>query len=113
MARDQGLYTAAGGRHRISRVAKIFYDKVYDHPWLKLYFAKVPQQHVENQQTDFMSAAFGGPNTYCGRLPTFAHEHILRSRPRWWCIKQALGRSRMCLVDDSRQTSLWIAAERL
>lgn len=71
------LFSAVGYRAGILRVAKIFYDKVYAHPWLKLYFAKVPQDHIERQQTDFMASALGGPNLYCGRLPVAAHEHIL------------------------------------
>ena len=50
-----------GGRPIISRVTKIFYDKVYADPWIGKYFAEIPQEHIENQQTDFMQGAFRGP----------------------------------------------------
>ena len=70
------LFRAVGERAGIQKGARIFYDKIYAHPWLKLYFASVPQEHIENQQTSFMSGALGGPNHFCGRLPVAAHEHM-------------------------------------
>jgi truncated hemoglobin YjbI len=68
ISREQ-LFAAVGQHAGILRVAKIFYDKIYAHPWLKLYFAKAPQEHIENQQADFMTGALGGPSIYYGRLP--------------------------------------------
>ena len=70
------LFEKVGGREGILTIAKNFYDKAYDHPWLKLYFQNIPQEHIENQQADFMSGALGGPKVYMGRLPVPAHEHM-------------------------------------
>ncbi len=70
------LFEKVGGREGILKIAKNFYDKVYDHPWLRLYFQAIPQEHIENQQTDFMSGSLGGPKIYTGRFPVPAHEHM-------------------------------------
>jgi hemoglobin len=70
------LFEKVGGREGILRIAKNFYDKVYDHPWMKLYFQSIPQEHIENQQTDFMSGSLGGQKVYMGRFPVPAHEHM-------------------------------------
>ncbi len=70
------LFECIGGRAGISRITKIFYNKVYDHPWLKLFFQNIPQEHIENQQTDFMTGSLGGPKLYMGRFPIPAHEHM-------------------------------------
>lgn len=70
------LYAAIGGRLTLDRVHKLFYDKAYAHPWLGKYFQHIDQAHIERQQSDFMAAAMGGPNVYCGRFPVPAHEHM-------------------------------------
>ncbi len=70
------LFERLGGRSSIERVHKIFYDKIYVHPWMKLYFEGINQAHIESQQTDFMTMLFGGPKDYSGRMPIDAHEHI-------------------------------------
>lgn len=66
-----------GGRIILEKVSKIFYDKIYKHPWIGLYFKDVPQNVIESQQVDFMSAALGGPKVYLGKLPIAAHKHML------------------------------------
>lgn len=65
-----------GGRKSLILINKIFYDKIYAHPWMKLYFEKVPQQHIEDQQVDFMQKVLGGENLYVGKAPPAAHMHI-------------------------------------
>lgn len=70
------LYEALGGRDTLKRVHKIFYDKIYAHPWIGQFFAKVSQEIIENQQTDFMTDAMGGPKVYCGRLPIPTHANM-------------------------------------
>jgi truncated hemoglobin YjbI len=68
-----------GGRQSLERISKVFYDKIYDHPWLKLYFEKLPQEYIESQQCDFMEQVLGGNNQYAGKTPPKAHRHILVS----------------------------------
>jgi len=66
-----------GGRDILEKVSKIFYDKIYEHPWIGLYFQDVPQDVIESQQVDFMTSALGGPKVYLGKLPVAAHKHML------------------------------------
>ncbi len=70
------LLAAVGGRATVERVHKIFYDKIYDHPWLSQFFKNVSQDHIEKQQTDFMLGNMGGVKTYRGLTPVAAHRHI-------------------------------------
>lgn len=72
----KALFTQMGGRESLIKINQIFYDKVYQHPWLKLYFQAVPQAHIENQQVDFMEKVLGGENRFAGKSPPAAHKHI-------------------------------------
>lgn len=65
-----------GGRAILEKMSKIFYDDVYQHPWLGKFFADVPQDVIEVQQVDFLQGALGGPMVYCGKLPVPAHKHM-------------------------------------
>ena len=73
---ESPYFIKLGGRATIERVHKIFYDKVYAHPWLKQFFVASPREHQENQQTDFMISILGGPPAYSGRIPRDAHTHL-------------------------------------
>ncbi|MBL4940263.1 MAG: group 1 truncated hemoglobin [Colwellia sp.] len=65
-----------GGRDSLIKINKVFYDKVYQHAWLKEYFIKIPQQHIEDQQIDFMQKVLGGNNVYVGKTPPATHNHM-------------------------------------
>ncbi len=82
-----------GGTAMLEKISKIFYDKIYEDPWLKLYFQDVPQEHIERQQVAFMQAALGGENLYCGQTPPAAHKHMY--------ITHALFEARQVLLDES------------
>lgn len=69
-------FESMGGTQILEKISKLFYDKIYEDPWLKLYFANVPQEHIEKQQVAFMQAALGGENLYCGQTPPAAHKHM-------------------------------------
>ncbi len=75
----KALFDRMGGRQSLIKINKIFYDKVYKHPWMKLYFENIPQQHIEDQQVDFMQKVLGGENLYVGKAPPAAHMHIFVS----------------------------------
>ncbi|TNF00183.1 MAG: group 1 truncated hemoglobin [Deltaproteobacteria bacterium] len=66
-----------GGRDALERVAKKFYDLIYEHPWIGLFFKDIDQKVIESQQVDFMSAALGGPRVYLGKLPVPGHKHMM------------------------------------
>ena len=53
---------------------KIFYDKVYTHHWLKLFFEGHSQVAIENRQTTFMAMKMGGDVVYMGKDIKVAHE---------------------------------------
>lgn len=72
----RSLFERIGGRPTLERVHKIFYDKLYAHPWLKGFFEGIDQTKIENQQSDFIAQVTGGPKMFGGRLPHHAHAHI-------------------------------------
>ena len=73
---DTTLFENVGGRPVLERVHKVFYDKLYEHPWLKQFFSEIDQKTIENQQTDFMISNMGGGKIYSGALPKNAHKHL-------------------------------------
>jgi len=70
------LFERLGGRPTLDKVHKIFYDKLFSHPWLKNFFAGTKQEHLEKLQSDFMGSVFGGPKIFSGRMPIDAHTHM-------------------------------------
>ena len=82
-----------GGKSMLEKISKIFYDKIYEDSWLKLYFAEIPQEHIERQQVAFMQAAMGGENLYCGQTPPAAHKHMY--------ITHELFEARQVLMDEA------------
>jgi len=87
------LIDRIGGRTKIERVHKIFYDKLYADPWLGKFFVGIDQKHIESQQTDFMTMLFGGPKAYNGRMPIDAHEHIMISEELFAARRELLRQS--------------------
>jgi truncated hemoglobin YjbI len=73
---DEKLFEQIGGRPTLERVHKLFYDKLYEHPWLKHFFSTVDQKVIEDQQTDFMTANMGGGKIYFGGIPKNVHKHM-------------------------------------
>lgn len=69
------LYDAVGGLLTLQKVHKIFYDKIYVHPWLKQFFEGFDQQAIEDKQTSFMGEKFGGP-VYNGKPLKQVHENM-------------------------------------
>ncbi len=76
---DDNLFHLIGGRATLDKVHKLFYDKIYGHPWISQYFQGIQQEIIEIQQSDFMSQVMGGPAKYCGKLPIPAHRHMFIS----------------------------------
>ncbi len=72
----KNLFKALGGLPTLEVVHKIFYAKVFDHPWLKQYFIHQNQALLERQQTDFMAEKMGGPKKYSGKPVLQAHIHL-------------------------------------
>ncbi len=72
----QKQFEEMGGLTEIKRATKVFYEYVYDDPWLSQFFGDIPREHIESQQNFFMQAALGGENKYGGKTPPSAHQHM-------------------------------------
>ncbi|WP_455376499.1 group I truncated hemoglobin [Kaarinaea lacus] len=72
-SKKQTLFDAIGGLPTLQKVHKIFYDKIYAHPWLGKFFEGHNQEAIENRQTMFMAVKMGGDVTYMGKEPRMAH----------------------------------------
>lgn len=70
------LFDQLGGLPALQRVHRIFYDKLYAHPWLKHFFAGHNQQAIEDRQSAFMATKMGGKVNYWGKQPRMAHRHM-------------------------------------
>ena len=71
----KSLYETVGGLPTLDKVHKIFYDKIYAHPWLKQFFAGHNQEAIEGRQTSFMGEKMGGPK-YLGKPLKQVHENM-------------------------------------
>jgi len=100
-----------GGRSSLIIINKIFYDKVYKHPWLKQFFQQVPQQHIEDQQVDFMQKVLGGENLYVGKAPPVAHMHILINDDIFQVRKELLEEAFFEANADPELMNKWLALD--
>ena len=98
-------FESLGGRAMLEKISKIFYDKIYEHEWIGLFFKEIKQETIESQQVDFMTGVLGGGNIYCGKLPVPAHKHMMISQElfdlRQELLKESLTEAGACqeLVD--------------
>ncbi len=70
------LFSLVGGLPTLEKVHKIFYDKVYVHPWLGKFFEGHNQEAIEQRQTAFMAEKMGGEVNYMGKMPKMAHRQM-------------------------------------
>lgn len=70
------LFVRVGGRPTLERVHTMLYDRVYRDRVMSQFFRNVKRDRQEQQLTDFMSGAMGGPTPYVGKHPRDAHTHI-------------------------------------
>lgn len=87
------LFDAIGGLPTLQKVHKIFYDKVYVHPWLGQFFAGHSQEAIENRQTTFMAEKMGGRIVYMGKDIETAHEAMYITEELFELRKQLLDES--------------------
>lgn len=76
ISKKLSLFDELGGLAKLQKVHKIFYDKLYAHPWLKHFFAGHNQQAIEDRQTAFMAEKMGGVVAYWGKQPKMAHRQM-------------------------------------
>jgi len=70
------LFDEVGGLATLERVHKIFYDKIYVHPWIGKFFEGHNQVAIEGRQTSFMMEKMGGPKEYTGKPLTMSHRQM-------------------------------------
>jgi len=73
---DLTLLQDVGGEEVVRRVHQRFYDSVYNDEYIGQFFFHRAKELVVKKQTEFMVAAFGGPNNYRGEPPAFLHMHM-------------------------------------
>lgn len=83
------LFDAVGGLAVLEKVHRIFYDKVYAHPWLGRFFEGHDQRAIELRQTQFMGKKFGGAITYPGKDLELAHRRMYIT-PELFALRQRL-----------------------
>jgi truncated hemoglobin YjbI/hemoglobin-like flavoprotein len=75
-AYDLDLLGEIGGEDVITQVHERFYTVLFDHSWLGQFFYGKSKEALVYKQTQFMVAAFNGPNNYIGDTPAFVHMHM-------------------------------------
>lgn len=73
---DPNLLEEIGGEETVYRVHERFYEVMFNHPWLGQFFFGKSEEVLITKQTQFMVAAFNGPNRYTGDTPAFVHMHM-------------------------------------
>jgi len=73
---DPNLLAEIGGEAGVYRVHTRFYEVLFNHPWLGQFFFGKSEEVLITKQTQFMVAAFNGPNNYTGDTPAFVHMHM-------------------------------------
>ena len=112
MSIDKTLFDRLGGLDTLRKVHKIFYDKLFVHPWLKQFFVEHPQEVFENQQTNFMASLMGGPKMYAGLTPKMAHQNIVITDELFELRSSILSETirEVGIADDLREE--WLNADR-
>lgn len=73
---DLTLLQDIGGEQVVKSVHQHFYDTVYEDDYIGQFFFHRAKDLLIQRQTEFMVAAFGGPNHYKGEPPAFLHMHM-------------------------------------
>ncbi|MEJ2653063.1 MAG: group 1 truncated hemoglobin [Gammaproteobacteria bacterium] len=76
MRRKEKLLDAVGGLPTLDKVHKIFYDKIYAHPWIGQFFIGHNQSSIEKRQTRFMAVKMGADIPYLGKEMKMAHRQM-------------------------------------
>ncbi len=76
IAHDPDILSKIGGKDVVFKVHQRFYDVIFNEPWLETFFLGKSKEALIKKQTQFMVAAFNGPNNYKGDTPAFVHMHL-------------------------------------
>ena len=70
------LFDRIGGTPGAIRIIGQFYKRVFADPTLRPYFDGVELEKLQRMQSEFFSAALGGPITYSDRTMQHAHQGL-------------------------------------
>lgn len=105
----KSLYETIGGMETLDRVHKIFYDKLYAHPWLGKFFEGHNQESIEKRQSLFMAEKMGARDvTYYGKQPKMAHRHLFITEEMYELRHQILRDSLEEAGIDGEQMERWL-----
>ena len=104
----QTLFDAVGGLPTLQRAHKIFYDKVYAHPWIGQFFIDHSQKAIEDRQTTFMAEKMGGAIEYMGKDIEMAHEAMYITEELFELRKQLLDESLQEVGLDETLRERWL-----
>jgi len=76
MKRKETLLDAVGCLPTLEKVHRIFYDRIYAHPWIGHFFVGHNQASIENRQTRFMAEKMGGDVPYFGKDMKMTHRYM-------------------------------------
>ncbi len=108
MAAKETLFDLIGGLPTLETVHKIFYDKVYAHPWLGKFFEGHSQASIERRQTLFMAEKMGGPIEYMGKMPKMAHRQMYITDELFDLRQQLLAESLQEAGVDAALAQRWL-----
>ncbi|MDH5580931.1 MAG: group 1 truncated hemoglobin [Bdellovibrionales bacterium] len=106
------LFERLGGRLTLEKVHKKFYDDIYADPTLSVWFKGVDQEHIEEQQTDFMQKAMGGDPIYTGQAPGMAHRHMFITEEHFQRRHILLEKAIKEYVHDEELIQKWLKIDR-
>jgi len=106
---SESLYQSIGGMPTLDRVHKIFYDKLYAHPWLGKFFVGHDQASIEKRQSLFMAEKMGARDvTYYGKQPKMAHRHLFITQEMYDLRHQILRDSLLEAGIDGEPLERWL-----
>ena len=110
---DNGLLEAIGGESMVRRVHQVFYDAIFDDPWIGQFFFGKPKSLLVDKQTEFMVSAFGGPHRYQGATPAVVHMHMLITDELSDLRERFLRRAILSQGLSEEIADRWLAVDRL
>ena len=110
--KNQTLFEAVGGLPTLRKVHKIFYDKIYAHPWIGKFFAGHIQEAIEARQTSFMAEKMGGDVTYYGKDMKMAHRQMFITQELFDLRSQLLRQSLNEAGVSDELATRWLKIDR-
>jgi hemoglobin-like flavoprotein/truncated hemoglobin YjbI len=106
------LFDEIGSEDIILRVHQRFYDAIFEEPWLEKFFYGKSKETLIRKQTQFMVAAFNGPNNYTGDTPAFVHMHMLITEEMSNVRETLLRRAILAEGLSTAIADRWLAVDR-